>query len=226
MKKLLFTVCALLLSVAAYAQTDVTQFLGIPVDGSKTAMIERLKAKGFTLAPEYGDNALTGEFNGSNSIVYIGTNNNKVCRIMVTDATPMDAGSIRIRFNILCEQFKNNPKYVSFDDYSIPEDEDIRYEITVHDKKYDAIFYQAAHSIDSAALANELRPIIAEKYTPEQLAAPTEEIKTDVARIVMQAAYEKIAKKPVWFRIMEKGMGYSICLFYDNEYNRAQGEDL
>ena len=46
--KRLFTLVALcLLSAVAFAQKDVTKFLGIPVDGTKTQMIQKLKAKGF-----------------------------------------------------------------------------------------------------------------------------------------------------------------------------------
>lgn len=37
----------LMLGVYAFAQKDVTQFLGIPVDGTKTEMVQKLKAKGF-----------------------------------------------------------------------------------------------------------------------------------------------------------------------------------
>ena len=35
-----------------------------------------------------------------------------------------------------------------------------------------------------------------------------------------------MSKKSVWFRIMNDGLRYYISMFYDNEYNRAQGEDL
>ena len=37
----------LTISTILYAQKDVTQFLGIPVDGSKSEMIQKLKAKGY-----------------------------------------------------------------------------------------------------------------------------------------------------------------------------------
>lgn len=46
MKNVLATLL-LIFSVSLYAQKDVTQFLGIPVDGSKSEMIKKLKAKGF-----------------------------------------------------------------------------------------------------------------------------------------------------------------------------------
>ena len=36
----------------------------------------------------------------------------------------------------------------------------------------------------------------------------------------------KPPKKPVWFMISENYGQYYITMFYDNEYNRANGEDL
>lgn len=91
------------------AQNDVTQFLGIPVDGSKSEMMQKLKAKGFTNSPVNKD-ALIGQFNGTNVDIHIVTNNNKVCRIMVCDVNTMNEGDIKIRFNKLCQQFQNNKK--------------------------------------------------------------------------------------------------------------------
>ena len=54
MKKLLCVTIALLCTATMQAQEeekDVTKFLGIPVDGYKPAMIEKLKAKGFVIYP-------------------------------------------------------------------------------------------------------------------------------------------------------------------------------
>ena len=51
MKKLiifLFVNFLSVFSIVLHAQEDVTKFLGIPVDGSKSEMIQKLKAKGFT----------------------------------------------------------------------------------------------------------------------------------------------------------------------------------
>ena len=58
----------------------------------------------------------------------------------------------------MCQQFKNNSNYVSIDDYTIADDEDIAYELTVHDKRYEAVFYQKPLAIDSTKIA-ETRPI-------------------------------------------------------------------
>lgn len=54
MKKLLCVTIALLCTATMQAQEeekDVTKFLGIPVDGYKPAMIEKLKAKGLHPLP-------------------------------------------------------------------------------------------------------------------------------------------------------------------------------
>ncbi len=61
---------------------------------------------------------------------------------MVSDENTMSETDIRIRFNRLCSQFKDNGKYLSLDDYTIPENEDISYEMAVRNKRYEAIFYQ------------------------------------------------------------------------------------
>lgn len=45
MKKILSVLMLLLLSISIYAQQNVTKFLGIPVDGSKAAMIQNSRQK-------------------------------------------------------------------------------------------------------------------------------------------------------------------------------------
>lgn len=48
MKKILLFIAMLITSATLNAQDkDVTKFLGIPVDGTKAAMIQKLKTKGF-----------------------------------------------------------------------------------------------------------------------------------------------------------------------------------
>ena len=113
---MLFCMCT---THAQETQNDVTTFLGIPVDGYKPQMIQKLKSKGFVI--EQGVDALTGEFNGTNVNVFIVTNNNKVYRIMLCDAITQDEANIKIRFNKLVSQFEKNPRYITDSDYSIPE---------------------------------------------------------------------------------------------------------
>ena len=204
-----------------HAQNDVTTFLGIPVDGSESEMISKLKAKGYT-SSSYDPKVLEGEFNGVKVNIYVATNNNKVCRIMLADATPVDERSIQIRFNNLCKQFENNPKYVSSkEDSTIADDEDISYEITVHKKRYEALFYQKG----TTDVVEKLSSVMLQKYTKEQLANPTEEIQSDIAKLA-EGFLEEQSKRPVWFMISEYYGKYYITMYYDNGYNRASGEDL
>lgn len=226
MKKLLVMALTLLLSGAAQAQTDVTRFLGIPVDGSKSEMIRQLKEKGFR-SSSYKSDVLEGEFNGSEVHIFIVTNNNKVYRIMVADANSVDESAIKIRFNRLCKQFENNSKYTCFaDDQTISDDEKISYEMIVNKKRYEAAFYQKPTIIDTAATAEKLSTLYLAKYTKEQLAEPTEEIMNDIFQISTKYFMEEYTKRSVWFMISENRGEYYISMYYDNEYNRANGEDL
>ena len=219
MKKLLSITMLLISSLFIYAQQDVTKFLGIPVDGSKSEMIQKLKAKGYTSSPLDKD-VLVGEFNGADVNIHIVTNNNKVYRIMICDVNNIDERAIQIRFNRLCEQFVNNSKYSSLplEEYMIPDDEDISYEITVHKKRYEAVFYQKT---DETFMAKQIEAAFPQ-YTKEQLANPSEELRAEIVNFVTQY----ISKKAVWFMINERLGKYCITMYYDNEYNNANGEDL
>ena len=139
MRKILMLLFTLMFACTMQAQNDITKFLGIPIDGSKTEMRKKLLAKGFT--PIQGQDVLQGEFNGTNVNVFIVTNNNKVYRIMVCDANSIDEANIKIRFNKLVSQFENNQRYISYGEYSLSESEDISYEMLVHKKIYEAIFF-------------------------------------------------------------------------------------
>lgn len=228
MKKLISCCILALLSVAMYAQKDVTTFLGIPVDGYKPEMRKKLIAKGYTPKKIGNNEYFEGEFNGTDVHIYIGTNNNKVCRIMVCDAKTQSEADIKIRFNTLIRQFKNNKRYTSFSDYTLSEDEDISYGMSVENKNYDAMFYQNPdyNNIDTLAMQEKVRSELLEKYTPEQLSNPTKEIEQELLSMAVKLGMDLITKKPVWFRICESYGEYYITIFYDNEYNRANGEDL
>lgn len=224
MKRRLYLFCALLLlSVTLFAQKDVTRFMGIPVDGFKSEMIQKLKAKGF-VSTAHDKNVLQGEFNGTDVYVSVGTNNNKVYRIMVADANSVSETDIRIRFNNLCRQFKDNPKYISFeDDCYIPEDEDISYEMLVNNKRYQAVFCQQVSFTDSVTIANEMKESLLQKYTEDEIANFTE---TELNLKIIPLLANMICKKRVWFMISEFQGKYYISMFYDNLYNKANGEDL
>lgn len=228
MKKIITTLVIMICFFAGFAQKDVTTFLGIPVDGYVPEMRKQLIAKGFSPQKYLDEEYFTGEFNGTKVRVYIVTNNNKVYRIMLCDDINLDEADIKIRYNRLVRQFENNNRYISTDSYTIADDEDIAYEMLVHNKKYQAVYFQnpEKEKWDTLAIQEKMRSEILKKYTEEQLQNPTEEISEDIQNLSLNYAFEIISKKPVWFCITERLGMYSIAMYYDNEYNHANGEDL
>lgn len=215
---------AMMISFSSFAQNkDVTKFLGIPVDGTKTEMKQKLIAKGF-VPKKMGDlEWLEGEFNGTDVRAFIVTNNNKVWRIMLADKNRVDEAQLKIRFNILVSQFENNKRYIPLDKYTLSDEEDISYEMTVHNKIYAAYYSQ---NPDFENIDTKVQIAIKEKYSAEELKNPSETIKKDIADITDKITFDEFSMKPVWFRIVSYNGEYYISMYYDNEYNHANGEDL
>lgn len=197
MRKFLTLLAMIAISASVFAQKEVTKFMGIPVDGSPTEMIKKLKAKGFTTDEDFmqaikqglvdwdGPEMLIGRFNGEKVRVSLLVEQNKVWRICLVDKDYRDETQIRIRFNNLVRQFEGNGKYVPFvDEQIIAKDEDIPYEMTVENKQYQASFVQKG-----------------EDGTVDE-------------------------KRMVWFTIRRYSGKYYIAMFYDNKYNQADGSDL
>lgn len=191
---------AMMISFSSFAQNkDVTKFLGIPVDGTKTEMKQKLIAKGF-VPKKMGDlEWLEGEFNGTDVQAFIVTNNNKVWRIMLADKNRVDEAQIKIRFNILVSQFENNKRYIPLDKYTLSDEEDISYEMTIHNKIYAAYYSQ---NPDFENIDTKVQIAIKEKYSAEELKNPSETIKKDIADITDKITFDEFSMKPVWFRIV------------------------
>lgn len=228
MKRFISLLVMTIFVLTSFAQKDVTTFLGIPVDGFRADMRKALIAKGFTPQQVAGEEYFEGEFNGADVNVYIGTNNNKVYRIMVCDQHRLNEANIKIRFNNLVYQFEKNQRYSSLDDYTIPEGEDIGYEMNVHNKNYDALFIQNPdmQKFDTLAFSQQIEQEIRQKYTPEQLENPSEDLQAEIKSLMLSRSMDLLSNKRVWFRIVESYGEYYIAMYYDNEYNKANGEDL
>lgn len=153
MKKFLIALALLVGTTAVAQEKDVTKFLGIPVDGFKSEMIQKLKEKGFV--PSSND-TLEGEFNGTSVSLSVVTNNNKVYRIFIADKHTKNETDIKIRFNNLCSQFENNKRYISIGEQTISEDDDISYNMSVKNKRYEAVFYQKALSESSSSFDKQV----------------------------------------------------------------------
>ena len=216
-----------------FGQSEGTlKFLGIPVDGSKSEMVTALKSKGF----RYDSNSgfLVGDFNGRESHIGIVENHGKVYRVVVFDANTYDAGEIRIRFNNLIHQFENsNGKYYYIvQNEIIPEDEDISYEINVHDKQYSATFiYNPLYGNDELRdkVINEV--VEENKLLLEKKGITSEEFYSNKDNYiqVFSSIVDKIfqmSNGSVWFQIFEYYGKYYIGIYYDNLINKPNGEDL
>ena len=232
MKRLLsFIIGIFIMCSTVFGQSESTlKFLGIPVDGSKSEMVEVLKSKGFEYDSE--SDFLIGDFNGKKSEIGIVENHDKVYRVVVFDANTCNAEEIRIRFNNLIHQFENNDKYFYiFPNDVIPEDEDIHYEILVHKKQYIAEFrYNPLYDND------ELR----DRLINEAVEESKENIKDekDIEFYSDKDNYDKLissivglkviqmSNSSVWFKIFEHYGKYYIGLYYDNLLNAPNGEDL
>ena len=234
MKRLLsFVIGMFVMYSFVFGQSESTlKFLGIPVDGSKSEMVAALKSKGFEYDSE--SDFLIGDFNGKKSEIGIVENHGKVYRVVVFDADTYDAGEIRIRFNNLIHQFENsNGKYYYIDQNEmIPEDEDISYEINVHDKQYSATFiYNPLYGNDELKdkLVNEVveeNKLLLEKkgITPEEFYSDKDNYIQVFSSIVDKIF--QMSNGSVWFQIFEYYGKYYIGLYYDNLINKPNGEDL
>ena len=228
MRKFIVFLMMMFVVVSTSAQKDVTTFLGIPVDGFKSEMRKKLIDKGFTPIPGEGDSYLEGEFNGTDVYLSIVTNNNKVYRITLLDKNSRNEADIKVRFNTLVRQFENNARYVTPRSFTISEDEDISYEMMVNNKIYEASFYQNVdfEKVDTLALQNYTRQELLKQFTEEQIANNTHSVQNAFTEIAANFFSELLLKKSVWFRISERYGKYYIAMYYDNEYNHANGEDL
>ena len=225
MKKIILMMIAMTISFASFAQNkDVTTFLGIPVDGTVSSMKQKLVSKGFVPKKVGTNEFLEGEFNGTDVHVWIVTNNNKVYRIMLSDKNTVDEAQIKIRFNNLVKQFENNKRYHAFADYSLSDKEDISYEMGINNKEYVAYYLQDP---DFENIDAKIQTAIEEKYSAEELKNPSETVKNDIKDITNKILGYHFMKQ-VWFcieRYRDNGE-YYICMYYDNKYNQANGEDL
>ena len=225
MKKIILMMIAMTISFASFAQNkDVTTFLGIPVDGTASSMKQKLVSKGFVPKKVGTNEFLEGEFNGTDVHVWIVTNNNKVYRIMLSDKNTVDEAQIKIRFNNLVKQFENNKRYHAFADYSLSDKEDISYEMGINNKEYVAYYLQDP---DFENIDAKIQIAIKEKYSAEEIKNPSKTVSNDIEDITNKILGYHFMKQ-VWFcieRYRDNGE-YYICMYYDNKYNQANGEDL
>lgn len=213
MRRFFLSLIFVLATLFLRAQSDVTKFLGIPVDGPKHEMITRLQQRGFERFFMDGKMYLTGKYNGEDVRVEIVTTNNKVSHILVLSHYLLTASGAKKIFNNLCRQYSNNSNYVSLmSKYSIiPQEENISYEMRVHNKIYGAFFHQKC-TTSPLELEKIYNHFFYDNYTEKQILAGE-----------AAAHIQHLKRKIVTLTILEQeNDGYYIAICYENGYNSGR----
>lgn len=238
MKKIVFTLL-MLLTLSLSAQNDgVIKFMGIPVDGSKSDMILKLKQKGFTY--DYENDIFSGKFDGESISGMIQTYNDKVYNIRFThDVTGFNKSVVIHKFNLFVSKYNFNEKYMSciefdkatkgIDTYQIDDYEDINYEMK-KGKVYRAQYYYKYEKDLSDTTGYYQYKI--ETITKFSDLARSQGVNIDdyINEDTLQALFfmHRLEQDLVQFYIIE-GMNYNTFLIMFDYYNRRNapnGEDL
>lgn len=231
MKRVILSFLFVLMALAALAQTGNTiKFLGIPVDGKKSEMVSALKQKGFVYHANM--DALTGQFNGVQSIVLISENYGKVDRVIVSDEyATRDQASIRIRYNNLISQFeKLNDRYYTFEpNERIPDSENISREIRFHKKRYQAIFYYNPIQNNQELVNRIIEEVpgeVSDRFQSDLFADGFDEENLQNLLLFFGEKITQMTTGYVWFTILEEHGRLSIAIYYENENNQPNGDEL
>ena len=120
MKRILTTAIAFLLTLTLSAQSNITTFMGIPVDGTKAAMTTMLLKNGLVKS---GNDFIISNIEGRSFLVRIMTNKGKVYRIsMVETKGTSDVNSILTKYENLIDEFRTNETLYCEYEYNKPVD--------------------------------------------------------------------------------------------------------
>ena len=166
-RTLLIALLALIPFIGLGQNNGALKFLGIPIDGTEAQFAAKLRAKDFTY--NSANKTYRGQFNGKDVDVFIHTNHGLVDRVYVS-FPKINEESIRVEYNRLLNQFKENSKYMDFSmNESIPEEDDISYEMSVKNKRYQAIFSYYDSDRDPIAFMDAMLDKLSDFFTDEQI---------------------------------------------------------
>ena len=99
--------------------------------------------------------------------------------------------------------------------------------MTVHNKRYQASYYQITQLFDSVEIANSTKNFLAKEYGGiEKISDLSEDEQLLAYAKVIQHIADMYSDNSVWFMITEYQGRYGIVLYYDNRKNQANGDDL
>ena len=104
----------------------------------------------------------------------------------------------------------------------------------VNNKRYEAIFYQTEMTIDTDLFKNTILEFAKGKISENELAELSDSEKEQLVMVVLNEYQDEFKEyyaannplKIVWFTIAELYGDYRIAMYYDNEKNKSNGEDL
>ena len=226
MKRIVAAILLSVITVFGYAQERV-KFLGIPVDGTFSSMSYKLRQKGFK---QVGDH-LEGEYKGEPVNVFIHTTNGNVDRIIAAYKESLSKYGIYKEFNALKENYDKDEKFLLIKGDAISEDENISYEMRVHNKLYACSYILNPFIMDE----NDEFTDYAKDLINRSIEEVDELIKNgDVKekdrdeKITLHAVDKAISERSgiVGFAISDEGGGrYIIMYYFNNEKNRQKNDN-
>ena len=226
MKRIVVFLVLFVNSVVMFGKRDVTRFMGIPVDGTKSEMLEKLKANGFASFTKEKD-ILQGECDGRMVNVYLETYHDKVWQVVVADVYTLDGEGIKERFNGLCEQFSSDPDYfgriLTEDGNVIPDSVDV--ETMMSQGMCRAIYVYKCYDDEGEDKSKELNDYFLTKYTQNEIDSPTNEIEDDMETMKNDYYTQFISRYEFFIDIVQKSKGnYFILMRYVNKCNNEMGK--
>ena len=232
-KLLLLAFVFTMLTVQTITGAQTTRFLGIPVDGPKSEMVQKLIEKVYNYHAD--EDYFTGFYFGSPVYLFIQTVNGKVSRVVVYDIPQRSEDEIRDRFNLVYDKFKMSSRYTQYQsDTKIAEKESIARKMRQHKKLYKAVFNQVKEepanpqNIVLASQAPEEGETINERLLNDDYTERRRRIHAKALAHINEHVVEsnETNLNKVWFAISEKFGKFALILFYDNIANLLDEERL
>lgn len=206
--------------ISSSSNENVFKFLGIPIDGTKEAMISALKENHFN--QHYSGDYLTGIFNGEDVRLYIGTNHGIVDKITVEYPDYSRSNDARVKYNNLLSRFNRNTKYVCINPRKdIPIDEEIGLNLLGNSKYYDAVYFFLQPNVNASEWIPRFKQEYQRHYKKSLEGISYEEI--EEALFCLPTELSEAVSGIVWFTISSP---FRISINYINLNNRPHGEDL
>lgn len=138
----------------------VTEFLGVPVDGTKQEVFSALEKKGFTKVDE---GTLSGIFLGKQCEVSVGLHSDKVYVVYVLNEETLDGETAKMEFNNLFMTFSIDAEYSYGGGKSISHNEDLESFFSKENKSYLCWF----HQVGDGSTEHEKRRVVIMLYRVE-----------------------------------------------------------